>query len=109
MNQSVKTDPVTGRPVEEGRKGQADKKAALAKAKLEEQYEFGSVLDSIAAERLIGEIEEGLIEAFGRFLKQDPAGEAYLKMIKRLGGKRKMAERAAAILIEKNWGPQKDG
>ena len=108
MSQSVKTDPVTLRPVKEIQDNRLAERVAAEKRKLQEQYEFGSVLASEAAERLMDVIEAGLIEAFESFLKTDQAGGAYMNMLKKLGSKRKVAKQAAQEIIKKNWGGRKE-
>ncbi len=91
MKSGPDVDIMTGRP-----KGESDGKK---RERLYDRTEWIGIDDSVAASRLRNMIEKLLIEHIMTLINNDPRSDAYLSILREMGYRKNIAERAADALM----------
>jgi hypothetical protein len=99
MNSGVKTDILTNRPLELVQAEQEQEAKAKQEDRLKEQMEFLNLSQTADGKKLLGLVEKKLQDRIVQLVKDDPEAQAYSKLLKDLGIKEALAEKAAEIYL----------
>lgn len=100
-NSGVKTDILTGRPVEDEIRKKESQDEAAARQRLKDEAAWQGVGESDAGRQLLALIKGKLDKRVEELVKADPEATAYVKILKEMGLKEATARAAAKALFEK--------
>jgi len=100
-NSGVKTDILTGRPVEDEIRKKDMKAETEAKERLKAEASWQGVAESDAGRKLLDLIRDKLDKRVEELVKADPESSAYVKILKEMGLKEATARAAAKALFDK--------
>lgn len=91
---TVDVDILTGKPLELVRDEQAAKAKSQTEAGLKERMEFLNLSQTADGKKLLSIIEKKLLARIRELVNADPEAQAYAALLKDLGIKEALAERA---------------
>ena len=95
MRSGPSTDILSGQPLEKIEKETAAASGALEEKTLRERMDYLGLNQSIDGKKLIALVQGLLERRIDEFLREDPQGQAYIKVLTELGTKESLAHKAA--------------